>query len=394
MTRSALSLVLLLAACVALAAPVVTVNGTTAAVTVVDVNGKPFVDVMALMQLLGGSATYDAATGKLTITSAGATTPPGGGRAPVKLADFGTAQMPGENCQLGQVYKLRTGSPLYFRLNSAEYTVRQVRFGTATVMPEAAEKFLLLHFSVQNPQKVETLVRFDSLKFTAVDEMNVNHDKRGAWGDEQTQGDLNMRLKPAQRIEAYVCLPVPARGVVPKLIVAPPLSDDGPVLRYDLRDRVQPLPAPIADPADPSGATALETVPAQPKAAYSLRNFDVTVTGFETVSTALDAAPPKAGEAYFVANLTCRNKLASEMMLRFDTFATTLTDAAGLELKRHNDLLAAGSNASFNQRVKPGAEVSVRVYFPVPKDATLRSFAIREGTSRTYEYAIPAAPGQ
>lgn len=364
------------------AAPTVVVNGKQATVSVVDVEGKAFVDIVALMQLLGGKATYDAAAGKLYINSTA-----GGGPAPVKLAEFGTPQLPGENGKLGQVYKLRTGSPVLFRLNSAEYTVAQVPFAKASVIPEGNQKLLVLHFSVQNPQNVEALFRFDTLKFTAVDQMNVNHEARMV-GDEQTKADLNMRLKPAQRIEGYTCITVPAAGVVPKLMVMSPLANDGPVLRYDLRDQVTPLPAPIADPADPTGATALETVPAQLNMPFSLKNFDATVEKVESVTGALDAGAPPAGGSYFVVTMLCKNKTGIDAVLRFDTFASTLTDADGQQLKKGRDLLAATANSSFNQRVAPGAEARVRFYFTVPKDVKPKTLAIKEATSRTYAYDV------
>ena len=382
--RHLFPVVLLLVVSAAVAAPTVIVNGNPVTIPVMDVGGKAFIDVVALMQLLGGKATYDAGAGKLYINSTGA---PAGGGAPVKLADFGTPQLPGDNGQVGQVYKLRNSSPLYFRLNSAEYTVSQVRFGAAAVIPQAAEKLLVLHFSVQNPQNVEALLRFDQLKFTAVDAMDVNHEAKSMLGDEQTQGDLSMRLKPAQRIEGYACIVVPAKGVIPKLMVMSPLTNDGPILRYDLRDRVAPLPAPIADPTDPSGATALEVVPAQLNAPYSLGRFDVTVEKVETVTTALDAAAPPNGGSYFVVTVLCKNKMGIDLLLRFDTLSPTLTDVDGQHLKFRN-LLAATANSVFSQPVASGAEVRVRFYFTVPKDAKLKSLAIKEATSRTYEYDV------
>lgn len=383
MTRHTLVVVLLLSVSASLAATTVIVNGDTVTLPVIAADGKAFVDVAALMKLLGGKATYDAAADKLYINSTGGAPQP-----PAKLADFGTAQLPGDLGVIGQVYKLRTSSPLYFRLNSAEYSVSQLRFGRGIVIPKADEKLLILHFSVQNPQKVEVLVRFDSLRFTAVDATDVNHEGKGMLGDEKTHGDLNMRLKPAQRIEAYACIVVPASGVIPKLMVLPGTANDGPVVRYDLRDQVTPLPAPIADPADPSGATALETVPAQLGTPCSLRNFDVTVEGFEMVTGALDRAAPPEGASYCVATLLCKNKTAIDAVLRFDTFISILTDTGGQQLKRSNDLLGATANVAFNQKVRPDEEVRVRTYFTVPKDDAAKGFSIQEGDSRTYQFEV------
>lgn len=382
MFRSMLLLVMLAAVSVAVAAPTVVVNGNPAPVTVMDVNGKAFVDIVALMQILGGKATYDAAAGKLYINSTAPTT------APPKAANWGTPQLPGENGELGVVYKLRQGSPIYFRLNSAEYSVEQLHVGKALLVPQAAEKLLVLHFSIQNPQQTEVTFRFDSLRFTAVDAMNVNHEARGMVGDEQTKGDLSIHLKPAQRIEGYVGIVVPAQGVVPKLIVMPPTENDGPVLRYDLRDKVAPLPAPIADPADPTGATALQTVPARIGDTYALRNFDLTVEKCEVATTALEAGVPLGGGGFFVATIVCKNDTANDLPLRFDTFVSTLADGDGLQLKLGRNLLAATSSTAFNQRVTAGTEARVRVYFTIPQDIKPKTLSLREATSRTYQFDV------
>jgi hypothetical protein len=383
MLRYLALVVLLCLVSAAIAAPTVIVNGTPSAVAATDIDGKAYVDAIALMKLLGGKASYDAATGKIYVNGKGA--PAASSK---NQAAFGTPQLPGDNGEIGQVYKLRTGNPVYFRLNSAEYTVARIRFSKSLVIPEADEKLLVIHFSVQNPDKdQEMLFRFDSLKFTAVDAMNVNHDHKFI-GDEQTKESLQMHLKPAQRVEAYTCIVVPASAEIPKLMVMPPLTNDGPVLRYDLRDKVAALPAPVADPADPSGATALKTVPAQLNTSYPMRFFDVAVEKTEAAATAPDGSSSKPGDSYFVVTMACKNTAELDSNLRFDTLALTLTDADGQQLKRGRDLLAATSSSSFNQKVPPGAEAHVRYYFIVPKDAKPNTLAIREATSRTYEWDV------
>lgn len=389
MTRCLVVLLLLFVISTAFAAPVATVNGKPAPLTVVDVAGKAYVDVMALMQLLGGKATYDPAAGKLFISSSGGGTAGGGGStaASGNAASFGTPQLPGDNGKIGQVYTLRKGSPLYFRLNSAAYTVGQVRVGDRTYWPEANQKLLLLNFSLQNPQKDELLVRWDALKFTVVDATNVNHECDADWGDTLTKGKLEMSLKPSQRIEAYTVIPVPAKGSVPKLMVLPPGDNDGNILRYDLRDQVQPLQVPVADPADPSGATALEVVPAQLNTPYSLGDFDVTVEKGEYVTTALDRDPPGDGEKYYVVTLLCHNKSMNEPVLRFDTFVAKLLDADGQELDYQN-MIGGTGNRAYEQSVKPDAEARVRIYFAVPKDVTAKKLSLQENSSRTYEFTF------
>jgi hypothetical protein len=370
------------------AATTVTVNGKPQPLTVVDVAGKAYVDVAALMQLLGGKATYDPASGKLFISSTGATG--GGGAAattPANTAAWGTAQLAGDNGKLGNVYTLRKDDPLYFRLNSAAFTVSQVRIGQRVYWPEANQKLLVLNFSIQNPKKEEALVRWDSLKFTAVDAMNVNEEGDAVWGDALTRGELEMNLKPSQRIEAYTVIAVPAKGPIPKLMVMPRIDNDGPILRYDLRDQVQPLQAPVADPADPSGVTALETVPAPLNTPCSLGDFDVTVEKCAFVTTALDGDAPADGDRYFVVTLLCKNKSGDDKLLRSDTFKASLldADAQGIEIA---EMLGGTGNRRYEQQVKPDSETRVRIYFVVPKDVVPQKLSLQEQSSRTYEFDV------
>jgi len=380
-----LFLLLLTLSIAALAAgTTVVVNGKTVTVPVMVVDGKAYADVAALMQILGGKATYDAATNKLVVNSTGtATTPPttsGGG-------STGTVQLAGDNGVLGNVYSICKGSPLYFSLKSAEYTTKQVVIGNSLTVPKAGEKLLLLHFSVQNPQKTERFVRFDSLRLTAIDAMNVNHECTASWGDADSHQPLEISLKPAQHIDVYTAIAVPAKGIVPKLMVQSPNDTDGPVLRYDLHDKVTALAAPIADPADAAGATALETVPGQAGTAYPYGNFDITVEKFATTTDTLENGAPEDGASFQVVTLLMKNQAPSESFLRWDTITAALTGADGEELK-YNSMLFASANRSFEQNVKPGQQVRVRIYFTVPKGSTPKTLALKEGESRTYEFEV------
>src|SRR5437763_600353 len=61
-------------------------------------------------------------------------------RPPVK----GTAQLPGDNGQIGQAYTLGTTEPINFTLDSAEYTVKRVVMGETVHAPEGDEKLLVI----------------------------------------------------------------------------------------------------------------------------------------------------------------------------------------------------------------------------------------------------------
>ena len=380
-----LSLIALSLAAVVFAAPTVVVNGNVSTVSAIEANGKIYVDPVALMQLLGGKATYDAATHKVMINS---TAPAGGGGAAANPANWGTAQMPGDSGAIGQVYSIRKDEPLYFRLNSAEFTTEQVVIGEAMRAPKADEKLLVLHFSVQNPAKDERLLRWDSLKFTVVDAMNVNHETDADWGDEQSHQRVEIQLKPAQRLDLFTVFTVPAQGAIPKLIVQPPTDNDGPVLRYDLRDIVKGLQPPVADPADASGATALQLVPAPFNAPCPLQDYTVTLEKTEYVTTALGDDTPDEGERFLTAALRIKRASPADGVLRGDSLQPVLAGEDGVEL-RYRDMIGATGAQAVDQDIKSGQELRVRLYFTVPKDATPKTLTLKEGESRAYQFAIP-----
>lgn len=218
---------LLLAGLAVFAAPTVVVNRKTVNVSVLSSNGKMYIGVADLIRLLGGTVTFDAAANKLVINvgTAGAAE---------------SAQLAGDNGELKKVYSLVKSNPIHFSLISAEYTTTPLTIGTTHFVPKADEKLLVLHFTVQNPQDKTNYVRYDRLRITAVDAMNVNHEAVQAWGDEENKGNVALDLKPKQKLACYTGIIVPAKGVVPKLMVMPRQEGDGPILRYDLRDKVTP----------------------------------------------------------------------------------------------------------------------------------------------------------
>jgi len=364
-----------------MAATTVMLNGKPVVVPVIEANGKAFVDIAALMKLLGGSAAFDADAHKLMISTTGST--------PATTAtSSGTPELAGDNGVPGKIYTLRKSDPLYFCLLGAEYTTSQLIIGESLYVPAAEEKLLVLHFTVQNPQKAEMLARSDSLRFTAVDAMNVNHESIENWGDAQSHKPVDLMLKPAQKIEAYTAIIVPAKGIVPKLMVQSNRDDDGPVLRYDLHGKVTALAAPIADPADQTGATALTEVPAKMNTAYPYQKFDITVEKFTYTTDKLDADAPEEGGRFLVVTLLIKNKAPTPSLLRNDQITPTLTSTDGEDLKYTSSLLFATTARSIDQDLKVGQEMRARIYFTVPKGTAGKTFTLKEGNSRAYLFEV------
>lgn len=375
MSRSLLLGLALLIGTVSLAANItVVVNGKSIKIPVTTVAGKTYIDLAALAKALGGMATLS--KDKLVIV----------GQSP--NADTGiqaAVQLAGDNGVLAKPFKLRARNPLVFTLLSAEFTTDQVNIGDTLIAPKADEKLLLLRFTVQNPQKDDLFVRWDSLRFTVVDAMDVNHRCTDQWGDAKTKLPVALSLKPAQKIEAYTVIRVPGKGTIPKLMVEPQSDNDGPILRYDLRDKITPLAAPIADPAD--NTTALETVPAQVGAAYPFNRFDITVEKFSYTTEALDAGGPEKNGRFLVATLLVKNATTRPTFLRFDGVDPVLISTDGEKL-RYRSMLLATANRPISQNIDADQEMRIRLYFNVPRDCTPKTLTLKEGTSRSYVFEV------
>lgn len=304
-----------------------------------------------------------------------------------------TVALAGDKGEFGTVYSLSKQSPIYFRLKSAEFTTDQVVIGDNIYVPTADQKMLVLHFTVQNPQKNELYVRWDSLRFTAVDKTNNNCEGNNHWGDEDDpkRGSVGLSLKPTQKVNCVTPIFVPANGIVPKLMVLPGDDNDGPILRYDLsgnpKNKVAPLPVPIADPDDKTGYTALETVPGVVGTSYPYGNLDITVEKFEYTTSALGERTPEEEGRFLLVTVLMKNEMPAEYFVRWDVLSPTLTSTDGEELS-YVDMLMASSNRPFAQEMKPRAEVRVRLVFNVPQDVTPKTLLLKEEDSRGYEFEV------
>ena len=310
-----------------------------------------------------------------------------------KKPQAATVRLAGDNGEFGTVYSISKRSPIYFRLKSAEFTTNQVVIGNQVYVPKANEKLLILHFTVQNPQKTELYVRWDSLRFTAVDKTNTNCEGNNDWGDadDPKHSQVAMNLKPTQTVNLITPIVVPANSIVPKLMVLPSDEGDGPVLRYDLsgniKNKVTPLTAPIADPADATGSTALETVPSVVGTSYPFGNFDITIEKCDyTTSTTGDYTPEEEGR-FLLVTMLMKNEVPTVQYVNWETIAPILTSTDGEELP-YKDLFLATGTRTFAQNVKGLAEIRLRMLFQIPKDVTPKTLAIKEGDSRTYQFEV------
>lgn len=308
--------------------------------------------------------------------------------APTGPIVLGTKQLPGDFGKFGATYTIGTYSPLNFTLRSAEYRVDRFVVGANSWGKEADEKLLVLHYTVHNPTKNDLSYYWAGLDFTAVDSQDVNRKfvQAAIRDGDAKRAPLNVTLKPAQKLDVVTAIVLPAEGVAPKLIVQ--RETGAAVIRYDLRGKVKALPAPFADPADETGATALQRVPALAGTYYPLGVFDVALetTGFTT--DALSGQAPENGKRYFAATFKIKNPTNLPASYYWATFEATLKDADGETVKYNQTLLKASRDEKVNATLEPGDEARVRMFFELPDDLGAKSLWIREGQSRTLMFDV------
>ena len=165
---------------------------------------------------------------------------------PSKTIVLGTTQLPGDFGKMGTTYTIGKSEPVNFTLKSADYSITPWMVGGSVSVPKANQKLLILHYTIQNPLPKEQSYSGNRVRFTTVDAQDENQEMISSIAREGTTENLTISLKPAQKIDVTAAIMVSADGVVPKLIVE--REQGAPVIRYDLRGKVTPLPPSIAPP--------------------------------------------------------------------------------------------------------------------------------------------------
>lgn len=308
------------------------------------------------------------------------------GTAPTRVVQ-GTTQLEGVAAKMGQTFTLGKGSPLNFTLLRAEYSVGRVVIGRAVYFPKVGEKLLILHYSVHNPQKAEVRYYWPDLRFTAFDAQDRGFPYVQAVARDGTSESLEVRLKPAEKLNVMTVIRVPAAGVVPKLMVQRD-GDGGEVLRYALRGAVTPLATGIADPTDASGATPLAGVPTTPNTFSPLERFDVRLDAVRFTGEALGGKAPAAGQRYLSAVFTIRNMEPGGGRYLWSDFKSTLKDADGERVEYNQLMLKAGRDDKAGGTLGAGEEARVRFFFALPANVNAQSLSLTDSSGRAYVYDL------
>jgi hypothetical protein len=360
------------------------INNKNIKLETLEKNGKVFVEVGSFAQALGAKVAFDKAKRSFTITN---------GNAAAITPTQGTTQLAGGQGEIGKTYTLGKNSPINFTLKSAEFSVLRYTLQDLYA-PKFNQKMLVLRFTIQNPNKADLNVYYGSLGFTAVDDKDQNVKFDGYWSREGESTRLDSGLKPAQKIEVIAVAAVPANAKIPKLIVQ--RGDETPVVRYDLSGKIKPLVAPFADPADPSGSTALEVVPAKAGTYYPMGALDMKLEGTAFSNEKIDDKTPAEGKRFLIATFAVKNAaVGQDINVSYGRFGIELTDAEGSTKKFDGYIIKPSRDEKQDMDLKPGAESKFRAYFELPNDLSGKTISIREqgiaGLSRAYAFDVSSA---
>jgi hypothetical protein len=361
----------------------VLVNGKTSKLETLQKNGKVYVDGVAFAKALGANAKLEA--GKLIVTTPNGTP-----------YTQGTTQQAGGVGALGKSYTFgKENNALNFMLKSAEFSISRLVMSREIYVPKPNEKLLLLHCTIQNPQKQEAYLSNSQFKFTAVDTKGENHVYAYFFAKEGDTKELTIYLKPGQKIDVIAPIIVPASGTIPKLIAEIQQAGSS-VVRYDLSKSIKPLSAPYADPKDPYSAP--NTVAVKAGQYYPDKEFDFKLESVAFSNEKLDEEVAPEGKRFLMATFSARNPINTE-----DTrYLLGLKNELKMVLADVNGDIANASyewyktnapksiaNDSFPQMAY-NQEYRFRVAFQLPKDVNPKTLTVA-GSLRNFVFDISSA---
>jgi hypothetical protein len=329
----------------------------------------------------GGQPAGAVGGAQVTAPAGGVLTRPGVGPERVTrnpAVEFATTEMPGKWCELGKAYTLGTNSPLNVAVNSVAYSAGRIKTGSGYLWPNPEQKFLVVHYAIQNPLQEAQRVGRVSIDWTAVDAQDVNREQ-GFVGVEDANAALDQDLKPLETVQCFTIIEVPAKGPVPKLIAAIHGDTEALVARYDLTDKVEPLPAPYAEPNDLSGSTLVEQIQGAVGNTYMTAAYDVKVDAVNFTKEKIGDRDLEADQDYCLVTLAYTNYGESGYMLNP---RPRLKDADGVSYEPALGTVATTSYREIELAPSSGETVSFRLAFALPTGVALQSLTLKEEDGR------------
>ncbi len=322
-------------------------------------------------------------------------------KAPVQPGTLGTTQMAGGDGRFGQTYTFTDAGqfgPINMTLKSAEYSVERINMATNdSYAPKVGEKLLVLHYRIKNPNKEDLYYTHRPL-FQTVDGDNTTRDDAANSRRESAREGIGVSLKPGQGIDDLLTYAVvSAKGPLPKLILKLfRVGTHDEVTRFPLGaapNLVKPIPAPYADPSDPTGATPLAVIPATLGTAYIAGFFDMSLDSAAYAPGPFGDTAADDGKRFLVATVTATNRAWDKIYFK-DNYAVTLVTSDDEKTTDYTAFKAKRDESFDGEEVLPGASRTLRLLFQVPKDVTVKSLSLAEkidnsgGLSRAFLYDL------
>jgi hypothetical protein len=174
------------------------------------------------------------------------------------------------------------------------------------------------------------------------------------------------------------------------------------VLRFPLGTApniVKPLPAPYADPADTTGATALTEIPATFGTSYTAGFCSVSVSAPVMVDGSLGTNAPDAGKKFCTFEVKETNLTKRQLYLDgTGNLNAVLTDTDGDSIHQLGNAFKPQHDEGFEGRqYDPGETALLRIAFMIPSDANLQKLKVTTAedntgdVSETLSYDVSAA---
>ncbi len=333
----------------------------------------------------------------------------------------GQAQLQGLNGRFGTVYSLQDG--FNFAILSARYSVDPFAAFT-TLAPGTDEKLLILDVAIKNARPADNWWGTDDL-FTAVDEKGELYPHKAIALQSVGTALFSPTLRPGQGLgqaemkdPVQVVFSVRGDRRIAKIMVNQGRADrkDEKVLRYfvagatkaeagedgDPRNQVAPLPESVRDPADASGAVALNEGKGAVGAYHPSGHFGLRLDGFAYSKEALlDGNPPEEGRRYAAATVTAKclldkvdsgaaGSLTMDDVRGLDGPLFEITDADGEQHKPVGFRMAKRDEEPACE-FKKGREYAFRVVFALPEGAVAKKLILAASESRKWAVDVPAA---
>ena len=310
----------------------------------------------------------------------------------------GAGQLKGGDGVPGQTYTLNAGTPaaLNFTLLGAEYSADHFITDPGTnderdYLRPAGKKLAVLHFTVQNPQKVNTRLRGDTLVLSGVDSNNKQVGRVYGSGvyDEITRKSVNADLQPAQKINLVMAMELDSRASLPKLLVEANRSTHA-VWRY--APKIAPvLPAALRDPSVANGSASLDVgIPGTPGTYYPGKDVDFRVNALSYAPGPLLGKTAPAGGKLLLVNLSFRNVHGRLFKLgnAFPPVRVKLYDQDGLGSGEAGKFFLASRDQELSGDLMPGKDVALRLVVSVPAGVEPARLEFTDAHKRTFDFPL------